>query len=151
MGAYSISKPLAKEMLQNNFFLPKAAVISIYDPDDTDERIDYSSVSDKVIYVELPDISFYDLQDYGYDSDTFFPEADEVARFIIEAHNDGYDFICQCEFGESRSPAMVAAIREFFDHNGISVFEDYRLCPNQLVFSKLYKALCKNGEKENEQ
>ena len=38
--------------------------------------------------------------------------------------------------------AAAAAIWEYFMHNGIQIFADYRYCPNQLVFNTLYDALC---------
>lgn len=49
--------------------------------------------------------------------------------------------ICQCDYGQSRSAACAAAIIEYFEHRGISIFADYRYYPNQLVFNKIYEAL----------
>ena len=77
--------------------------------------------------------------------DTYFPEADSLAAFIQKAHDDGFDIICQCEYGQSRSAACAAAIIEYYEKNGISVFADYRYYPNQLIFNKLLDAL-KNKE-----
>ncbi|MCQ2755033.1 MAG: hypothetical protein MJ231_08340, partial [bacterium] len=93
----------------------KAAIISFHDPDEAD-LIDYSQKTDRVFNIGIPDISYDDLQDCGYTYDSFFSESDELAEFIVEAHNDGCDFICQCEHGESRSAATAAAITEFYNH-----------------------------------
>jgi hypothetical protein len=49
--------------------------------------------------------------------------------------------VCQCEYGQSRSAACAAAIKEYYDHDGISIFADYRYYPNQLIFNKLLDAL----------
>lgn len=86
------------------------------------------------------------LEDFGLTFDTYFPEADELAVFILQAEQDGLDILCQCEYGQSRSAACAAAIREYFYHDGISVFADYRYYPNQMVFNKTLSAL-KNKEK----
>ena len=48
--------------------------------------------------------------------------------------------------GQSRSAACAAAILEFYEKNGISIFADYRYYPNQLVFNKVKKALEKEYE-----
>lgn len=97
-----------------------------------------------MFYAAVPDIGFDDLADCGYTLDTFFSEAEELARFVKQAARDGYDFIFQCEYGESRSAAACAAIREYYLHDGIKVFADYRFCPNQVIYNKLYEALCVN-------
>ena len=64
-----------------------------------------------------------------------------MAEFIYSAKADGYDIICQCEYGESRSSGCAAAILENFYKNGISVFADYRYYPNQVVYHKVLEAL----------
>ena len=125
---------------KDNISSEKAAIISFHDPDETD-LIDYSQKTDRVFYIGIPDISYDDLEDCGYTYGSFFPESDELAKFIVDAYNDGYDFICQCEHGESRSAAAAAAITEFYNHNGIEIFASYQYCPNQLIYNKIYDAL----------
>ena len=73
----------------------------------------------------------------------FFLEwhTENLAEFIRQAHDDGLDIICQCEYGQSRSAACAAAILEHYCKNGISVFADYRYYPNQLVYNKIKNAL----------
>ena len=44
------------------------------------------------------------------------------------------------EYGQSRSAACAAAIREHF-MGGIEIFANYRYYPNQLVYNKLKAAL----------
>lgn len=70
-----------------------------------------------------------------------FSEADDLAKFIYGAYNEGLDIICQCEYGQSRSAACAATILEHFYHNGISIFADYRYYPNQMIFHKVFDAL----------
>ena len=75
--------------------------------------------------------------------DTYFPEAAELADFIVKSIEKHYTIICQCEYGQSRSAACAAAIKEFYDKSGIQIFADYRYYPNQLIFNKLLDELVK--------
>lgn len=150
MNVQILSEAAAKQMLTENAFPAHTAVICFTDPEDT--PIDYASVTDRVFRVDVPDVSMDDLTDCKYTHDDFADamRADDLAQFILDAQHDGYNFICQCAYGESRSAAAAAAIRELFAHDGIVVFADYRYCPNQLVFNFLYDALKSKtgGERE---
>ena len=132
--------------------LPKtAAVISFYDPPPKGlPPIDYTGKADRVFQVALHDIDFDILDMFGLSYDTYFPEAEELAEFILGAETDGLDFICQCEYGQSRSAGCAAAILEYFCKTGISVFSDYRYYPNQMVFNKVAEALKRAGESKKQ-
>ena len=140
------SRKEMEPLLQN--FLPKnTAVISFYDPPPKGlPPIDYSDKAERVFQVALHDIDFDILDMFGLSYDTYFPEADSLAEFILAAETERLDFICQCEYGQSRSAGCAAAILEYFCKTGISVFADYRYYPNQMVYNKIYEALCKAGE-----
>ena len=106
------------EKLIQNGFPEKTAVISFFDPKTSrhipeDYRpVDYQGKTDRLVSVPLH-----------------------------AAKEDGYDIICQCEYGESRSSGCAAAILEHFYGNGISIFTDYRYYPNQVVYHKVLDAL----------
>lgn len=127
--------------------LPKnTAVISFYDPKGRRNvkeytPVDYQGKCDDLFMVPIHDIDIEILGDYGLTFDTYFPEADDLAQFILQAEAAGKDIICQCDYGQSRSAACAATIREFFHRDGIKIFADYRYYPNQLVFNKLLDAL----------
>ena len=139
------SRKTAEELLQMGF--PKnTAVISFYDPpssfqDDTYTPIDYSGKASRIFQVAIHDIDLSVLPKYNMTYDTYFPEANDLAKFIYSAKADGLDIICQCEYGESRSSACAAAILEHFYKTGISIFTDYRYYPNQVVYHKVFDAL----------
>ena len=76
--------------------------------------------------------------------DTYFPEAAELADFIVKSIEKHYTIICQCEYGQSRSAACAAAIKEFYDKSGIQIFADYRYYPNKLIFNQLLAELVKH-------
>ena len=84
--------------------------------------------------VVVHDLDLTALPDVGLDYDTYMPEADALAAFICQARSDGLDILCQCEYGQSRSAACAAAILEYFNGTGTSVFADYRYYPNQVVY-----------------
>lgn len=117
------------------------AVISFYDVGDDENRVDYSGVCNRVMYIAIDDIDREELYDSGSSFDAFFPEANQTAEFIINSYNSGLDIICQCEYGQGRSAGCAAAILEHYYHNGISVFSDYGCYPNLLIYHKILNAL----------
>ena len=98
--------------------------------------------------VGVHDIDLEVLPEYGLTFETYLPEAKHLAFFIKTAVKNHSDIICQCEYGQSRSAACAAAIREYFFKDGISVFADYRYYPNQLIFNKVLDALRETDNEE---
>ena len=126
--------------------LKNTAVISFYDPPSRRRSkdyapLDYTGRCDRVFQVAIHDIDPEILPEFGLTYDTYFPEAQSLARFIKAATQDGLDILCQCEYGQSRSAACSAAIHEYYFRDGIRIFADYRYYPNQLIFNKLLNAL----------
>lgn len=143
---YILSRSAAEKLLQDGF-PPNTVVISFYDPPSRRTGwkatpLDYGGKPLEVIYVPLHDIDLEILGEYGLSFDTYFPEAPDVAARIYHAIETlGVDIACQCEYGQSRSAACAAAIREHFYGDGIEIFADYRYYPNQLVYNKMKAAL----------
>ena len=139
----------AIQALIDGVFPEKTAVISFYSPKDARRDdyapVDYRDQPERLMHVCANDIDIETLPSFGLTYETYMPDADKLAAFIREAAEEGFDFICQCDYGQSRSAACAAAIREHFDRTGIEVFADYRYYPNQLVFNKIRDAL-KRGE-----
>lgn len=135
------------EKLINENFPENTAVISFYDPagirSDNKNPVDYKGKAEMLFQVAVYDIDITVLKDYGLTYDTYLSEANELARFIKTAHDKGLDIICQCQYGQSRSAACAAAIEEYYNKNGISIFADYRYYPNQVVYHKIFEALNK--------
>ena len=131
------------ELIQNGF--PKnTAVISFFTPNKgnlKENPVNYQGVCDKVFYIGVPDIDIEILADYGYTCESYLAEADELAKFILEAKLNDLDIICQCDYGQSRSAACAAAILQHFEGRGIDIFTDFRYYPNQLVYHKIFDAL----------
>lgn len=142
MNVQIYSRKEIEVLIAEGKFPQNTAVISIYggitNPPDL---VNYSGVCERVMYIEFDDFEFDELEEIGYTYETFFPQADEAAEFIISVYNSGMDIICECEYGLSRSAGCAAAIREYFVSDGISVFADYRYYPNKVVYHKLLDAL----------
>lgn len=122
------------------------AVISFYDPPSPRTPKDYVPLNygnqcSAVFPVAVFDIDLETLPEFDLTFDTYFPEAKQLALFIKTAVACNLNIICQCEYGQSRSAACAAAIKEYYEHDGISIFADYRYYPNQLIFNKLLDAL----------
>ena len=123
MNVTICSRKAAEELLRTDT-LSRTAVISFCDPPSVGKP------------APMPPLDY----------DTYMPEADALAAFICQARADGLDILCQCEYGQSRSAACAAAILEYFNGTGISVFADYRYYPNQVVYHKVMDALTRYGQ-----
>lgn len=149
----TISSRKEVEKLIQSGFPKKTAVISFYDPETSYHRnsdykpVDYCGRAERILQIPLHDIDLSVLPEFGLTYDTYFPEADQLSEFIYSAKEDGFDILCQCEYGESRSSGCAAAILEHFYKKGITIFADYRYYPNQVVYHKIFDALEKYKEK----
>lgn len=140
-----MSKKDIKQLIEGGF-LENTAVICFHTPVSKTTCIEYSPVDfqgkcERAFVISIYDIDIECLPEYNLNYDTYFPEAKELAKYIIRCIKDGYKIICQCQYGQSRSAGCAAAIKEFYDKNGIEIFADYRYYPNQLIFNKLLAAL----------
>ena len=133
------------ETLINGDFPANTAVVSFHSPASMKAAdyapVDYKGRPERLMYVCAPDLDIDALPRFGLSYETFMPDADALAEFIHQAAAEGLDIICQCDYGQSRSAACCAAIREHFDHSGIAIFADYRYYPNQVVFNRVLQAL----------
>lgn len=137
------SKKEMEIMIAEHKFPEHTAVISFYDKRRSEnyKYINYNNICQDVFYCEIDDLDLKVLEYYGYTYDTYFPETDKLAKFIYKAYENNKNIICQCDYGQSRSAGCASAILEHFYHTGISVFIDYRRCPNQVVYHKVFDAL----------
>ena len=67
-------------------------------------------------------------------------QTQQMADFILGTPREG-TLICQCEYGQSRSAGVAAAVMEYYYSKGIHIFADVRYYPNKLVFRKLLCSL----------
>ena len=145
MNVSIFSRAAILQLIGTGAFPANTAVISFYDPIDgkrpSPGKVDYSSVTDCVFYVAARDIDPPVLEREGLTYADYFPEADALAGFIIHAEEGGMSILCQCEYGQSRSAACAAAIRQFYHGDGIDIFADFRYYPNQMIYHKVIEAL----------
>lgn len=145
MNVKIYSKAKMQTAIEQNTLPANLAVVSFYNEPITtfSKPIDYNGVVDRFMQINLPDIDEEGFEEYGYTESSYFKEVDEVAKFIYKAHNDGFDFACQCQFGFSRSAACAAAILEHFEGKGEEIFSSENYLPNIIVYEKLLNALNK--------
>lgn len=133
------SRKRMEKLLSLGKSLKNCAVISFCDTDL--QPINYECKANRVFTILLDDISHGELKDEGLTNEQFFKEADALAEFICKAKSDGLHFICQCEFGQSRSAGCAAAVLQHFERSGITVFSEYKYYPNKLIYHKVLEAL----------
>ncbi|MDD6763735.1 MAG: hypothetical protein PUD92_08970 [Clostridiales bacterium] len=126
-------------------FPPNTALISVRDTDKAAPKLKNKPMWH--LQLVFDDISSDETEDYKEQEYTLFSEqtAQQIAYFVI-CHKDTTErIICQCEYGQSRSAAIAAALLEFFYKSGIEIFADDRYFPNKLVFRLTLQALIKRG------
>lgn len=137
-------------------FSADVAVISITDSDDEDVvlphqpeqllRLKFDDVSDEIFeqllgrkptIAEMRRISsrFHMISN---------AQTKQIADFIISRNNTG-SLICQCEYGQSRSAAVAAAVEEYYHRRGVHIFADPRYYSNKYIFRKLLRSLRTRG------
>ena len=68
----------------------------------------------------------------------------QLADFILSRKRRG-TLICQCQYGQSRSAGVAAAVAEYYYRRGVHIFADPRYYPNKYIFRKLLRALRTRG------
>ena len=147
-------------------FPARTALISV-----TDSELDFAALANKPMY--LSRMKFDDVSDEIFKeilgrnpteaeslrlAEKFHmfndEQAGEMARFITSVSGKADTLICQCEYGQSRSAGIAAAVRQFWHGDGIEIFADERYYPNKLVYKKVLDALRENsvpfGEQQSE-
>ena len=133
------------EKISSKPFDTDTALISIRDTNDKFPDLMYKP--EWVLGIVFDDISSEEIDDYAGNNYWLFDEsaADTIAKFVLLHEKKIETLICQCEHGQSRSAAVAAALREFYNKDGISIFSDDRYYPNKLVFRLTLKSLnCQN-------
>ena len=90
------SREKTEELIKNRF-PDNTAVISFYDPKNTNKLpgykpVDYSSVCKNVFYVCIRDTEPAFLENYNLSLETYFPEAMQVAKFVVAAKKTRYEY-----------------------------------------------------------
>ncbi len=150
---------LSAAALQNKAkrpFAPRTTLISIGDPDalppllqhkpDHMLRLVFEDVTPKRLenWLELDEEAAKDADLLAQEHDThlFTKEmAVKTALFILKHAAKTQLLICQCEYGQSRSAAVAAAVSEHLFGKGELIFSDSRYAPNEHVYQTLLSAL----------
>ena len=132
-------------------FAPDTALISIGDFGKELPLLEYKPAH--ILRMEFDDVTPSEI-DYESSERYAFrlfseEQANQIADFVYRYWESCGTLLCQCHYGQSRSAAVAAAIKEHFYHNGIEIFADEqeRYCPNVYVFRLTLRAL-RNREAE---
>ena len=132
-------------------FAPDTALISIGDFGKELPLLEYKPAH--ILRMEFDDVTPSEI-DYESSERYAFrlfseEQANQIADFVYRYWESRGTLLGQCHYGQSRSAAVAAAIKEHFYHNGIEIFADEkeRYCPNVYVFRLTLRAL-RNREAE---
>lgn len=123
-----------RRTIETMSFPEGTAVISI-----TDEGYEFAELKNKP--EELLQLKFDDVDADEPINIITNEQANQIADFYHRISKTSEHIICQCEHGQGRSAAVVAAIKEYTEGNGIDIFADDRYFPNKVVFRKVLAAL----------
>lgn len=135
MRLFIHSRPMTEE-LANTPFSENTAIISI-----TDVGYEFAKFKHKpgaLLQLKFDDVDADEPINIITDK-----QAEEIAEFYHKVSKTATTLICQCEHGQGRSAAIIAAIKEYADGNGIDIFADDRYFPNKVVFRKVLEQLKK--------
>jgi len=130
--------------------------VSIY------SRADYESLFQEGLPSNTAVICFYDrnkgsmelpLHNNSYQVAMDGPaldEADALAFFVFYAKEAGLNIICVCETGMTTSAGCAAAIRQFFNGDGIDVFTNLHYFPDQQTYHEVFDALVEESFERGE-
>ena len=129
-------------------FPRETSIISITDSDDPDVVLEHQP--ERILRLKFDDVSdeiFEELlgrkptvREMHLISSRFHmlsnAQTQQMANFVLSTPSEG-TLICQCEYGQSRSAGVAAAVMEHYYRKGIHIFADARYYPNKHVFRKL--------------
>jgi len=125
---------LSKNEIPSNY-----AIISFSDFYDDHIDFDYFNINkDDVIKITMKDLDYIDEDIETLDM--WFDEVDILKDFIIDHIKQGYNFICQCYEGKSRSAAVAWAISDYLGL-GIDYSKDAKYNPNKYIHDTLLRKL----------
>jgi|GEM_PF-6952153 len=118
------------EKLAATPFAPHTALISI-----TDVNFNFAELKNQPDY-------FLQLK-LASEHHTFNPfQSKKIADFVKRIVWKADTLICICEHGQSRSAGVAAAVRQYQNGDGTTIFADERYNPNKAVYNSVYNALC---------
>lgn len=143
-------------------FLPNTAVISITDADREDVPLRYEP--GRMLRLKFDDESYEIFEELLGRKPSVREmhqieeklsmlsnaQSRQIAEFVLQDVGKNSRLICQCEYGQSRSAAVAAAILEYLEGKGIRIFADARYYPNKLVFAKVLRSLRTYGGRKGE-
>lgn len=154
---YIILNKSELEELSKNPFPKSTGIISIRSADEESIKLQYSP--DFLLQLSFNDSDNNILSENLGNTPTEFEriyfeqgnnlmtdlQANQLVDFYLTIKNQITTLICQSENGKSRSSAVIAAILEYQNKQGVQIFSDDRYNPNKTVFRKIYNSLINKG------
>lgn len=136
------------------------------------EIMNCADASEATCEAEAPTTAIISITDYGDEKNTFCrrewvkgilelqfndeeagghrcitpQQAEEIADFVLRVHKQVERIIVHCEFGQSRSAGVTAAIRMFFEGNDGGIFKNPDYSPNRTCYRYVLGALRKKSK-----
>ena len=119
---------------------PTTAIVSITDCGSKLNTFYKAHWLKEVLHIQFDDVDFG-----GHNCITQF-QATEIADFALGARKQVERFIVHCEFGQSRSAGVAAAISEYLEGSDGGIFYNRKYNPNRTCYKLVLSALKKRGK-----
>jgi predicted protein tyrosine phosphatase len=136
---YEIMNRIKARQSTYNQGAPVTAIISI-----TDIGSEKNKFYPQEWLKEVFEIQFNDVNE-GQKHCLTRKQADEIAHFARRIYDKVDRIIVHCEYGQSRSAAVAAAISKFFDEDESGIYKNSAYRPNRTCYYYVLEALRKRG------
>ena len=119
---------------------PTTAIISITDCGDKKNTFDPAPWIKGVLEIQFDDV------EAGSRNCITIAQGKEIANFVLRIKWGVERIIVHCEYGQSRSAGVAAAISTYLDGHDNGIFLDRRYYPNRTCYRVVLDALRKKGK-----
>ena len=132
---YEIMSRKEARYVSGEMIAPTTAIISITDVGSEHNEFYPASWIEDVLHIQ-----FDDVIDSGKNCITK-ANAMEIAKFALRNYKIAERFIIHCEYGQSRSAGVAAALSQFFEDHDNGISTDSRYFPNWTCYKYVLRAL----------
>ena len=118
---------------------PDTVIISITDCGDKKNKFNPAPWLKGVLDIQFDDV------DFGGKNCITAQQADEIAEFVLNIKRSVKRVIIHCEYGQSRSAGVAAAISTYLEGHDNSIFINRNFFPNKTCYRYVLSALKKMG------
>ena len=132
---YEVKSRINAQIATRDLEAPATAIISI-----TDVGAERNKFHKRDWIIDILEIQFDDVT-AGYKNCITPKQAKTIARFTLNNYQRVERFLIHCEFGQSRSAGVAAAISKYYEGHSSGIFGNKAYVPNLTCYRLVLQAL----------